>query len=57
MKKMSKVTTTSRLQHIIDHQWQDSKLYLILCGSSMSFMEYQFPFATGKCIFIYIPGG
>ena len=32
---------SSRLQHIIDHQWQDSKLYLILCGSSMSFMEYQ----------------
>ena len=32
---------SSRLQHIIDHQWQDSKIYLILCGSSMSFMEYQ----------------
>lgn len=32
---------SSRLQHIIDHQWQESKLYLILCGSSMSFMEYQ----------------
>lgn len=32
---------SSRLQHMIDHQWQDSKLYLILCGSSMSFMEYQ----------------
>ena len=32
---------SSRLQHIIDHQWQDSQLYLILCGSSMSFMEYQ----------------
>ena len=32
---------SSRLQHIIDHQWQDSRLYLILCGSSMSFMEYQ----------------
>ncbi len=32
---------SSRFQHIIDHQWQDSKLYLILCGSSMSFMEYQ----------------
>lgn len=32
---------SSRIQHIIDHQWQDSKLYLILCGSSMSFMEYQ----------------
>lgn len=31
---------SSRLQHIIDHQWQDSQLYLILCGSSMSFMEY-----------------
>lgn len=32
---------SSRLQHIIGHQWQNSKLYLILCGSSMSFMEYQ----------------
>ncbi len=32
---------SSRLQHIIDHVWQDSNLYLILCGSSMSFMEYQ----------------
>lgn len=32
---------SSRLQHIIDHQWQDGQLYLILCGSSMSFMEYQ----------------
>ncbi len=32
---------SSRLQHIIDHMWQQGKLYLILCGSSMSFMEYQ----------------
>ena len=32
---------SSRLQHIIDHIWKDSKLFLILCGSSMSFMEYQ----------------
>ena len=32
---------SSRLQHIIDHQWQNSQLYLILCSSSMSFMEYQ----------------
>jgi AAA+ ATPase superfamily predicted ATPase len=32
---------SSRLQHIIDHQWQDSRIYLILCGSSMSFMENQ----------------
>ena len=32
---------SSRLQHIIDHHWQDGQLYLILCGSSMSFMEYQ----------------
>ncbi|MCD7806017.1 MAG: ATP-binding protein, partial [Lachnospiraceae bacterium] len=34
-------SVSSRLQHIIDHQWQDGRLYLILCGSSMSFMEYQ----------------
>lgn len=32
---------SSRLQHIIDHIWQNSKLFLILCGSSMSFMENQ----------------
>ena len=32
---------SSRLQHIIDHVWQESQLFLILCGSSMSFMEYQ----------------
>ena len=32
---------SSRLQHIIDHQWQEGQLYFILCGSSMSFMEYQ----------------
>lgn len=32
---------SSRLQHIIDHSWQDSRIYLILCGSSMSFVEYQ----------------
>lgn len=32
---------SSRLQHIIDHVWQNGQLFLILCGSSMSFMEYQ----------------
>lgn len=32
---------SSRLQHIIDHSWQNSNLFLILCGSSMSFMENQ----------------
>lgn len=32
---------SSRLQHLIDHVWCKSKLFLILCGSSMSFMEYQ----------------
>lgn len=29
----------SRLQHLLDHEWQATGLYLILCGSSMSFME------------------
>ena len=29
----------SRLQHLLDHDWKDSNMYLILCGSSMSFME------------------
>lgn len=32
---------TSLLQHIIDHRWTKTNLYLILCGSSMSFMEKQ----------------
>lgn len=34
-------SVSSRLQHIIDRTWKDRKLFLILCGSSMSFMEYQ----------------
>lgn len=34
-------SVSSRLQHIIDHTWQKGKLFLLLCGSSMSFMEYQ----------------
>ena len=34
-------SVSSRLQHLIDHQWSDGSLFLILCGSSMSFMEYQ----------------
>lgn len=32
---------SSLLQHYIDHQFKDTKLFLILCGSSMSFMEHQ----------------
>jgi hypothetical protein len=32
---------SSLIQSYIDTQWNDSKLYLILCGSSMSFMEKQ----------------
>lgn len=32
---------SSRLQHLIDHIWQEGKLYLILCGSSMNFMQNQ----------------
>ena len=32
---------SSRLQHLIDRMWQEGQLYLILCGSSMSFREYQ----------------
>lgn len=29
----------SRLQHLLDQEWKNSKIFLILCGSSMSFME------------------
>ncbi len=33
-------TIKSILQHIIDHQWKKNKnIFLILCGSSVSFME------------------
>lgn len=37
----SEPSISSRLQHLIDHQWQDSKLFIILCGSSMNFMANQ----------------
>lgn len=32
---------SSLLQNFLDHQFKNTKLYLILCGSSMSFMEKQ----------------
>lgn len=32
---------SSLLQNFLDHQFKESKLFLILCGSSMSFMENQ----------------
>lgn len=32
---------SSKLQHLIDHRLSDSNLFMILCGSSMSFMENQ----------------
>lgn len=32
---------SSLLQHYIDREHEESKLFLILCGSSMSFMEHQ----------------
>ncbi|MGN0485496.1 MAG: ATP-binding protein [Lachnospiraceae bacterium] len=37
----AKPAISAMLQHLIDHKWNDSKIYLILCGSSMSFMEHQ----------------
>lgn len=37
----AKPDISAMLQHIIDHKWAESKMYLILCGSSMSFMESQ----------------
>lgn len=30
---------SSRIQHMIDHSWKEGKMFLILCGSSVSFME------------------
>lgn len=35
----SEPSISSRLQHLLDNEWKDSKLFLILCGSSMSYME------------------
>lgn len=32
---------SSLLQNFIDHQFKNTQLFLILCGSSMSFMEHQ----------------
>ena len=29
----------SRLQHLLDYQWKDSRLFFIVCGSSISFMQ------------------
>lgn len=37
----AKPAISAMLQHIIDHKWAESRMYLILCGSSMSFMERQ----------------
>lgn len=37
----AKHAISAMLQHIIDHKWTETKMYLILCGSSMSFMENQ----------------
>lgn len=37
----AKPAISAMLQHVIDHKWSESKMYLILCGSSMSFMENQ----------------
>ncbi|MCC8168204.1 MAG: ATP-binding protein, partial [Clostridiales bacterium] len=37
----AKPAISAMLQHIIDHKWKNSRLFLILCGSSMSFMENQ----------------
>lgn len=31
----------SVLQHCIDFKWKDSKMFLVLCGSSMSFMQHE----------------
>lgn len=37
----AKPAISAMLQHIIDHKWTETRMYLILCGSSMSFMENQ----------------
>lgn len=37
----AKPAISAMLQHIIDHRWAESRMFLILCGSSVSFMENQ----------------
>ena len=37
----AKPAISAMMQHIIDHKWTETRMYLILCGSSMSFMESQ----------------
>ena len=37
----SKKSVSSTLQHIIDHKFNNTNMMLILCGSSMSFMQNQ----------------
>lgn len=37
----AKPAMSAMLQHLIDHRWSDTKLFLVVCGSSMSFMEHQ----------------
>ena len=37
----AKPAISAMLQHIVDHKWTESRMYLILCGSSMSFMGSQ----------------
>ncbi|MCR5125791.1 MAG: ATP-binding protein [Treponema sp.] len=37
----SEKSISSVIQKFIDNQWKETQLYLILCGSSMSFMEEQ----------------
>ena len=32
---------SSLLQKMIDHEWKEAEIFLVLCGSSMSFMEHQ----------------
>lgn len=39
-------TIKSILQHTIDHDWKNKNLFLILCGSSVSFMEKEVMGAT-----------
>lgn len=36
---LSDQTIKSVLQHTIDHNWKNKNIFLIICGSSISFME------------------
>ena len=47
----SEPSVSSRLQHLLDNEWRDSKIFFILCGSSMSYMaRLRFMAFVKRCV-------